>query len=587
MSNGHPGTELRGRRSECEALDRLLAVVRAGHSAVLVLRGESGVGKTVLLEYLVARAAGFRILRAAGAEFEMELAFAGLQQLCAPMLGGLARLPDQQRDALATAFGLSGGDAPDRFLVGLAALGLLSEAAEQRPLLCVVDDGQWLDRASAQALAFVARRVLAEPIGLVFVVREPSKIDELAGLPELVVGGLSDVDARAMLDSVIRGRMDERVRDRIVAEARGNPLALLELPRGLTPAELAGGVGLPDTMPLASRIEWSFLRQIRSLPTETQRLLLVAAAEPIGDVTLVWRAADRLGIAPDAAGPAATAGLLEFGMRVRFRHPLVRSAVCRAAAATELQAAHRTLADSTDAETDPDRRAWHRAQGAVGPDEAVARELERRAARVHGRGGVAAAAAFLARATELSPDPARRALRAVAAAQAKLDAADPDAAFTLLATAEIGPLDALQVARVERLRAKLAFAKTRGSDAPLSLLGAAKRLEALDAALARETHLDAFGAAIFAGRASVGGGVVAVAEAARVAPPAPRPPRPIDLLLDGLAIRFSEPYAAAVRPLREALEAFAATDDRDGDVRGCGWPVVWRPTCGTTSYGMS
>lgn len=338
MSDGHPGPLLRGRRSECEALDRLLAGGRVGRSGVLVVRGETGAGKTALLEYLVGRATGFRILRAAGAEFEMELAFAGLHQLCAPVLGGLAGLPNQQRDALATAFGLDGGDAPDRFLVGLAVLGLLSAAAEQRPLLCVVDDGQWLDRASAEVLAFVARRVLAEAVVLVFAVREPSETEELVGLPELVVGGLSDVDARAMLDSVIRGRMDERVRDRVVAEARGNPLALLELPRGLTPAELAGGVGLPDTMPLASRIERSFVRQVRSLPGETQRLLLVGAAEPIGDVTLLWRACERLGIVPDAASPAVTAGLVEFGVRARFRHPLVRSAVCRAAPVAERQA---------------------------------------------------------------------------------------------------------------------------------------------------------------------------------------------------------------------------------------------------------
>jgi DNA-binding CsgD family transcriptional regulator/tetratricopeptide (TPR) repeat protein len=459
--------------------------------------------------------------------------------------------------------------------VGLAALGLLCEAAEQRPLLCVVDDGQWLDRASADALAFVARRVLAEPIVLVFAVREPSETEELAGLPEVVVGGLGDGDARAILDTVIRSPMDERVRNRIVAEARGNPLALVELPRGLTPAALAGGVGLPDTMPLPSRIEQSFVRQIRSLPGETQRLLLVAAAEPIGDVTLLWRAAAQLGIVPDAASPAVTAGLVEIGARARFRHPLVRSAVCRAAPVAELQAVHRALADATDVEVDPDRRAWHRAQGAAGPDEAVARELERCAARVQGRGGVAAAAAFLARATELTPDPAARAARALAAAQTKLDAAAPDAALELLATAEIGPLDALQRAHLERLRAELVFARTRGSDAPPSLLGAAKRLEPLDAELSRETYLDAFGAAIFAGRANVGGGVVGVAEAARAAPPGP-----IDLLLDGLATRFTEPYATAVLPLRRALEAFAATTHCEGDMRGL-WlacrvaPEVW------------
>ena len=555
-------------------LDRLLAGVRMGHSGVLVLRGESGVGKTALLEYLVGSATGFRILRAAGAEFEMELAFAALHQLCAPMLDGLAGLPDHQRDALATAFGLSGGDPPDRFLVGLAALGLLSEAAGQRPLLCVVDDGQWLDHASAQALAFVARRLLAEPIALVFAVREPSETEALAGLPDLAVGSLSDSHARAMFDSVIRGPMDERVRDRIVAETRGNPLALLEFPRGLTPAELAGGVGLPDTMPLSTRIERSFVRQIRSLPSETQRLLLVAAAEPIGDVTLLWRAAERLGILPGAADAAVAAGLMELGVRARFRHPLVRSAVCRAAPVAEVQSVHRALADATDAETDPDRKAWHRAQGAVGPDEAVARELERCAARVRGRGGVAAAAAFLARATELTPDPAARAARALAAARAKLGAGALDAASELLGTAEIGPLDALSRARLERLRAELAFAKTRGSDAPPALLDAGKRLERLDAELARETYLDAFDAAIFAGRESAGGGVARVADAVRAAPRGPQPPRPTDLLLDALATRFAKPYEAAVQPLREALAAVADAGDRGGDTRAL-W-LAWR-----------
>jgi DNA-binding CsgD family transcriptional regulator len=580
MSDGHPSSLLRGRRNECETLDRLLAGARTGRSGVLVLRGESGVGKTALLDYLVGSAVGFRIVRAAGAEFEMELGFAGLHQLCAPMLGGLARLPDQQRDALATAFGLTSGDAPDRFLVGLAGLGLLSEAAEQRPLLCVIDDAQWLDRASAEAFAFVARRVLAEPIALVFAVREPIETEALAGLPELVVRGLSDLDARAMLDSAIRGPMDERIRDRILAEARGNPLALLELPRGLTPAELAGGVGLPDTMPLESRIERSFVRQLQPLPRETQRLLLVAAAEPIGDVTLLWRACDQLGIAPEAASAAVTAGLINVGARVRFRHPLLRSAVCRAATAGELQAVHRALADATDADADPDRRAWHRAQGALEPDEAVAQELERCAVRLKGRGGAAAAAAFLARAVELTPDPAGRAARALAAAQAKLDAAAPDAAFELLAIADIGPLDALQRACLERLRAELAFAKTRGSEAPPSLLDAARRLEPVDAELARETYLDAFAAAIFAGRESAGGGVVGVAEAARTAPAAPHPPRPVDLFLDGLTTHFTEPYAAAVRPLRHALEEYVATDERGGDVSAL-WlacraaPEVW------------
>src|SRR5919108_395667 len=280
---------LLGRRSECETLDRLLRSVRSGQSRVLVLRGEAGIGKTALLEYVVERASGCRVLRAAGVQSEMELAFACLQQLCAPMLDRLESLPGPQRDALGTAFGLSAGPAPDRFLVGLAVLGLLSEVAEDRPLVWAIEDAQWLDRESAQTLGFVARRLLAERVALIFAVREPSELDAVAGLPDLVVTGLDDRDARALLDSAIRGRLDERVRDRLVAETRGNPLALLELPRGSTPAELAGGFGLPDARPLASRVEETFVQRVRALPPESQRLLLVAAAEPVGDVLLVWR----------------------------------------------------------------------------------------------------------------------------------------------------------------------------------------------------------------------------------------------------------------------------------------------------------
>src|SRR5262252_3856286 len=385
MSNSHPGPGLRGRRTELAALDRLLTEARAGQSQVLVLRGEAGAGKTALLDYLQEQASGFRVARAVGVESEMELAFAGLHQLCTPMLSNLAGLPGPQRDALGTVFGLSTGEAPDRLLVGLATLGLLSAVAEELPLVCLVDDAQWLDQASAQALAFVARRLLAEPVALVFAVREPSEEQQWRGLPPLTVGGLSRGDARALLDSVTPGRLDERVGDRIVAETRGNPLALLELPRGLSAAELAGGFGLPDTPTLAGRIERSFLRQLQSLPVKTQRLLLAAAAEPIGDVTLLWRAAKWLGVGADAAAPAEAAGLIELGARVRFRHPLLRAAVYRAAAL-------------------PARREVHRALAATGPDEAVARELERSAARAQGRGGVAAAAAFLQRSAELTPD---------------------------------------------------------------------------------------------------------------------------------------------------------------------------------------
>jgi DNA-binding CsgD family transcriptional regulator len=541
---------LRGRDSECATLDRLLDAVRGGESRALVLRGEPGVGKTALLEYAIGAAPDLRVLRAVGVESETELAFASLQHLCAPMLDRLERLPGPQQDALRVAFGLSGGQAPDRFLVGLAALSLLSEVAEERPLLCVLDDAQWLDGASALALAFVARRLLAEPLAIVFVTREP--IDALSGLPELVLAGVGDDDAAVLLDSAIPGPLDERVRETIIAETRGNPLALLELPRALTPAELAGGFALPGA-PLADRIEQSFLRRVQSLPPHSQRLLLMAAAEPLGDVTLLWRAAERLGVGPDAIWPAEAAELIEVGARIRFRHPLVRSAVYRAAAPPDRREVHRALGEATDPEADPDRRAWHRAHAAAGLDEAVAGELERSADRAQGRGGVAAMAAFLERAAELTPNPGRRGARALAAAQAKLDAGAPEAAQALLATAELTPLDELQRARMQRLRAQIAFALRRGSDAPALLLDAAKRLVPLDPGLARETCLEALAAAIFAGRLGNGRDVLRVV---RAAPPAAQPPAAADLLLNGLATRVTQGYAAAVAPLRGALEAF-------------------------------
>jgi DNA-binding CsgD family transcriptional regulator len=547
-------TTLRGRDAECATLDRVLNAVRRGESGALVLRGEPGVGKTALLEYAVRSAPDLMLARAAGVESEMEFAFAALQQLCAPMLGRLERLPAPQHEALRVAFGLSGGEAPDRFVVGLAALSLLSEVAEERPLLCVVDDAQWLDQASALALAFVARRLLAESVAMLFVTREPSLA--LRGLPELVVDGLGDDDARLLLAAGVRGPLDERIRETIVAETRGNPLALLELPRSLTPAELAGGFGL-SRAPLAERIEQSFLRRHHSLPRDSKRLLVTAAAEPLGDVTLFWRAAGRLGLGADAVAPAEDAGLIELGARVRFRHPLVRSAIYRAAAPDDRRKAHRALAEATDPDVDPDRRAWHFADAAVAPDERLAGELERSAGRAQGRGGVAAAAAFLARATELTPDPARRGRRALASAQAKLEAGAPEAAQALVATAELAPLDELQRARLQRLRAEIAFAVRRGGDAPLLLLEAAKRLVPLDPGLARETCLEALAAAIFAGRLGDSRDVV---EVARATSAATHPPRAVDLLLTGLATGATEGYAASAPLLREALEAFRRDD---------------------------
>ena len=551
-----PAEELHDRRSEREVLGGLLAAVRGGQSRVLMISGEPGVGKTALLEFAIGSASGFRVMRAVGVESEMELAFAALQQLCAPLLDRLDRLPVPQRDALGVAFGLRAGEPPDRFLVGLAVLSLLSEVAEEQPLVCVVDDAQWLDRASAQALVFVARRLLAESVALVLVTRDPS--EELTGFQELVVEGLGDDDARALLGSVLREPLDERVRERIVAETRGNPLALLELPRGLTPAQLAGGFGLPDAPGLSGRIEQSFRRRLEALPLETQRLLVVAAAEPVGDPVLVWRAAARLGIGVQAA--AETDGLLTIGTRVTFRHPLVRSAVYRAASPEDRQAAHRALADATDPEVDPDRRAWHLAQATAGFDENVASELERSAGRAQARGGLAAAAAFLERAAALTPEPSRRAQRALAAAQAKHQAGAFEAALRLVAIAESGPLTELQRAQVELLRGQIEFAVHRGRDAPPLLLSAAKRLEPFDIGLARVTYLEALSAAISAGRLGARDGVRNTADAARRAPPSPEPQRAPDLLLDGLAVLHTEGYAAGAPMLKRALRAFRSDE---------------------------
>jgi DNA-binding CsgD family transcriptional regulator len=542
------------RRAERAALDSLLQVVRGGRSGVLVLRGEPGVGKTSLLDYAIESAAGLRIARVSGVESEMELAYAALHQLCAPMLDELDRLPGPQRAALDVAFGLRDGDAPDRFLVSLAVLGLLSAVAGQRPLLCVIDNVQWLDRASSQVLTFVARRLLAEPVGLLAAAREPGA--DFHGWPELLVQGLPADDARELLGSVIRGPLDERIRERIIAETGGNPLALLELSSDLINTEPGGGFRLPPGCPaLPHRIEDSFRRRFRALPAVTRRLLLVAAADPTGDPVLLWRAAGRLGIGPEAAAPAEATGWLTIGQRVTFCDPLARSAVYRAVASSEdLWAAHQALAEATDPEADPERRAWHRAQAVAGPDEQVADELERWAGRARARGGPAKAAAFLERSAALTPGPARRAERALAAAQATYQAGALDAAFTLLAAAEAGPLDELRSARADLLRGQIALAANWGADAPTQLLKAARGLERLDPPLARETYLDALGAATFAAQMAPGS-LREVARAARAAPSA-QPAPSADLMLNGLALLISEGHAAGVPTLRQALAGF-------------------------------
>jgi DNA-binding CsgD family transcriptional regulator len=567
------GLTLRGRDDEVAVLDRLVGEARVGRSGVLVLRGEAGVGKTALLEHAIESASGLTVVRAVGVESEMELPYAALHQLRAPLLDRVDRIPAPQRQALETTFGLREAPVPDLFLVGLATLSLLSEAAQERAVLCVIDDAQWLDRASAQVLGFVARRLAAESVVLLVATRQAA--GKSGPLPELVVKGLRDVDARALLASVIPGRLDERVADQLRAEARGNPLALLELPRGLSPAQLAGGFGLPKALSLSGKIEERFVNRLEQLPEDTQQLLLVAAAEPTGDPALLWGAAARLGIADAVLYPAESAGLLEVDGRVRFRHPLVRSAIYRAASPHQRRRVHRALAQATDAGVDPDRHAWHLAEATVGPDEDVAAELERAAGRAQARGGLAAAAAFLERAAALTREPERRVERALAAAQTHFEAGALDDALALLAAAEPGAVDDVQRCGVYLLRARIAFASRRGSDAPPLLLKAARELEAVDPALARATYLEALSAAMFAGRLARGGGVVEISEAALAGPPASQPPGPSDLLLDGLAVRFTQGYAAGAPILKEALDAFRRATSLSAEEARWLWFASW------------
>ncbi len=561
-------TSLRGRATECAVVDGFVTAVRAGEGRSLVLRGEAGIGKTALLQYLIESAPGFKVVRGTGVESEVELAYASLHQVCSPLLDRLPRLPVPQRQALEIVFGLSAGTPPDRFLVGLAVLSLLSEAADERPLLCVVDDAQWLDKASALTLAFVARRLLAEPVGIVFAAREPG--EQLEHLPELEVQGVRDEDARALLSSAVRFRLDERVRDRIIEETQGNPLALLELPRGLTATQLAGGFGLLGPEGLSGRIEETFVRRLGGLSDDARRFLLLAAAEPLGDQLLLRRATEQLGVAVSAVS-METEGLLALGSRVTFRHPLVRSAVYRSAAVEERRAAHLALAEATDRESDPDRRAWHLAAAAAGPDEQVAVELELSAGRARARGGLAATAAFLERAVELTEDPARRAERALAAAQASLQAGAFDPALGLLATVEAGPADEFERARVDLLRGHVAFASGLRHDAPPLLLEAARRLEPFDLDLARETYLTAWGAAIFAGPAG-GDVLLEICRAVRALPPPRSAPRPLDVLLDGLALLSTDGRAAAIPTLQQAAASLASIPVED--VLRWGWAAT-------------
>ncbi len=559
-----------GRTDECAALDRLLADALGGASRAVVLRGETGVGKSALLAYASGRAKGWTVASAAGVESEVELAFSGLHQLCAPMLDRLDRLPTPQRAALEVVFGLDSGPPPDRFLVALAVLSLLAEAAEQQPVICLVDDAHWLDEASAQIVGFVARRLLADRIAMVCAERTDAGVRALAGLPELRVSGLGTRDARALLLEHVHGPLDAAVCDRIVTESHGNPLALLELPRSWDPADLAGGFGFPTGRAVVGRIEQSYSRRLLRLPAPTRLLLLAAAAESRGDPMLLNRAAAALGLDMEAAAPAVDAHLLTAGRTIEFVHPLVRSAVYRSSSADDRRRVHDALAGVTDPEIDPDRRAWHRACAAQGPAEDVAAELERSAGRAQARGGLAAAAAFLRRAAALTVDPRRRVDRALKAAQASLHAGAFDAALGLVDNAEAGPLDELQRARVGRVRGHIAFASGLGREAPPLLLAAARRLEALDPELARETYLDAWGAALVAGGLATTGGLLEVSRAAKALPASGGAARPADLLLDGLATVITDGRAAAAPMLRGAVAALLAQASADDTLRW-GW----------------
>jgi DNA-binding CsgD family transcriptional regulator len=568
-------TGLLGRRNECEIVDRVLNAARVGQGGTLVIHGEPGIGKSTLLDYAMDTATGFQVLRAIGNEAEKELPFAAAQQLCVPSLSTLQDLPAAQRDALDVAFGQVAGSPPDRLLVGLAFLGLLSQLSCEEPLLCVVDDAQWLDRASAQAFAIAARRLGSEHIAFLFGARAVPM--DLTALPCLPVSGLSQGDARVLLHSALPDPFDEHIFERILAETRGNPLALLELPRGLTPAQLAGGYALPASAPMAGRIEASFQRRIAKLPPSSRRLLLVAAAEPTGDPALVWRAAQRLGVGESAGVGVEADGLLDMSPRVTFRHPLVRSAVYEAARPVDRRAVHRALADATDAGFDPDRRAWHLAHAAWHPDDEIAKELEESADRARARGGITAAAAFLERAAELTVDSKHRAARTLAAAEAKWQAGALEAALELASNAERSPLDDHQSAQLKVLRARVSFASERGRDAPRLLLAAAQHLQIYDPRRARETYLDAITAALFAGKLADGGHARDVAKAVLAAPRPIGPPSVSDLLLQGLALLVAEGPRVGTPVAKQALEAFR------GDAVGTEERLRWSWLAGRTA----
>jgi DNA-binding CsgD family transcriptional regulator len=545
--------QLIGRGAEKQVLGEMLDSVRGGTSRALVLRGEPGIGKSALLDHAVARAKDMQVVRTVAVESENRLGFAAAHQLLQPFLTALDRLPGPQRRALGVAFGLVSGPPADPFLVGLAALTLLSDAAENGPVLCVIDDAQWLDDESGDLLGFVARRLLADRVGLLFAVRETADLG-LQGLPVLVVHGLPDQAAYVLLKASIDQPIDPAVAAHLVTQTGGNPLAVVEAGRELTPDQLSGAVPLTEPLAVGPRLEKSFLRRVRELPPDTQALLLLAAAGSPDQVDPLWRAAADLGIPESAATPAEAAGLMTFWPEVRFVHPLVRSAVYHAATAAERRRTHRALASAS--EQDPVARAWHLAAATVRRDEKVAAAVESAADQTRSRGGYAATALLLERAAQLTPDPERRAERELAAAQVHLLAGTVDRAEALLAAATSGLQDPRSGAEAVRLHGRIEATCGRPADALATLVDAARRLRPFDPLAARDALLSALESSVFAGWAPSAPLLRAIAEIARDLPPADNPQDSAPtLLLQGYTARLTAGYAAGVPAMRSAIAA--------------------------------
>ena len=559
------------RSAEREALRGLLARAADGYSGALVLRGEVGVGKTALLNETVAAAAaaGMQTIRLTGVEPETHLSYAGLHRFLLPFADHLERLPAPQREALRSTFGLVAGPPADRFLVALAVLTLLAEAASEAPLVCVVDDVQWLDPESAVVLGFVARRLYAERVMLLFAVREPAgDLPALAGLPEMSIAGLDEGAALELLASLVPGPLSPAVGARVVAETGGNPLALVEVARQLSPGQLAGVELLPEPLPVGGSLEEAFGRRVRRLPAEARLLLAVAAAEPVGSQALVWRAAGQLGIDPDAAASADLGGLAAIGSQVEFRHPLIRSVIYQTMPLRQRRLIHRALAAAGDG-SEPDRVAWHLGMAAAGPDEAVAARLEQAAGRARDRGGYAAAVMFLSRAAELSADECLRAGRLLAASEAALIAGQPIRAGALLeaATPKLG--DPLARAQARRLHGTIRCALGQAGEASSILLAAVRALAPYDPRGARETLLEAAEAALFAGWSASQAVMPEVAAAARAMPDVPESETSAaDLLLDGFVARAAAGYPAAVPLFRRAIALLSAGELSPADGLG-------------------